>query len=118
MSCVGAVWDVGIAFSQLLSSGWYTAGWESLAIASPPEPREWAVAGDFLSHPDPEAFVDAVLGPVPPWGEVSMAALNVDPLVAFAVTRRSEFQALVAFDAFRVRGVVRALAAAYGGSVN
>ena len=43
-----------------------------------------------------------------------MAALSVDPVVAFAVTRSGEFQALVAFDAFRVRGVVRALDAACG----
>ena len=118
VSCVGALWDVGIAFSEVLPSGWYTVSWESLAIASPPEPAEWAVADGFLSHPDPEAFVDAVLRPAPLSGEVAMAALKVDPVVAFAVTRGSEFQALVAFDAFRVRGVVRALAAACGGSVN
>ena len=118
VSCVGAVWDVGIAFSELLPSGWYAVGWESLAIASPPEPREWAAAGGFLSHPDPEAFVDAVLRPVPLSGEVAMAALSVDPVVAFAVSRGPEFQALVAFDAFRVRGVVRALDAACGGSVD
>ena len=118
VSCVRAVWDVGIAFPEPLPSGWYAVGWESLAIASPPEPREWSAAGGFLSHPDPEAFVDAVLRPVPLSGEVAMAALNVDPVVAFAVTRGSEFQALVAFDAFRVRGVVRALDAACGGSVD
>ena len=114
VSCVGAVWDVGIAFPEPLPSGWYAVGWESLAIASPPEAREWAAAGGFLSHPDPEAFVEAVLGPVPLSGEVAMAVLSVDPVVAFAVTRGAEFQALVAFDAFRVRGVVRALDAACG----
>ena len=118
VSCVGAFWDVGIAFSEFLPSGWYTVGWESLAIASPPESGEWAAADGFLSHPDPDALVDAVLRPSPLSGEVAMAALNVDPVVAFAVTRGSEFQALVAFDAFRVRGVVRALDAACGGSVN
>ena len=115
VSCVGAVWDVGIAFSEPLSSGRYSVGWESLAIASPPEPGEWAAAGGFLSHPDPVAFVDAVLRPVPLSGGVAMAALNVDPVVAFAVTRGSEFQAVVAFDAFRVRGVVRALDTGCGG---
>ena len=118
VSCVGAVWDAGIAFPEPLPSGWYAVGWESLAIASPPEAREWAAAGGFLSHPDPEAFVEAVLRPVPLSGEVAMAALNVDPVVAFAVTRGAEFQALAAFDAFRVRGVVRALDAACGGSVD
>ena len=118
VSCVGAVWDVGIAFSEPLPSGWYAVGWESLAIASPPEPREWSAAGGFLLHPDPEAFVEAVLRPVPLSGDVAMAAFRVDPVVAFAVTRGSRFQALVAFDAFRVRGVVRALDAACGGVVD
>ena len=118
VSCVGAVWDVGIAFPESLPSGWYAVGWESLAIASPPGPGEWAAAGGFLSHPAPEAFVDAVLRPVPLAGGVAVAALNVDPVVAFAVTRRSEFRALVAFDAFRVRGVVRALDAACGGGAD
>ena len=112
VSCVGAVWDVGIAFPESLPSGWYAVGWESLAIASPPEAREWAAVGGFLSHPDPEAFVEAVLRPVPLSGEVAMAVLRVDPVVAFAVARRAEFQALVSFGALRVRGVVRALAAA------
>ena len=116
VSCVGAVWDVGIAFPKPLPPGRYAVGWESLAIASPPEPREWSAARGFLAHPDPAAFVDAVLRPVPLSGGVAIAALNVDPVVAFAVTRGSEFQALVAFDAFRVRGVVRALDAACGGS--
>ena len=47
-----------------------------------------------------------------------MAILTIDPVVAFVVTRGSEFQAVVAFDAFRVRGVVRALDAACGGGVD
>ena len=118
VSCVGAVWDVGIAFPEPLPSGWYAVGWESLAIASRPGSGEWPAVGGFLSHPDPGAFVDAVLRPVPLSGEVAIAALRVDPVVAFAVTRGSEFQALVAFDAFRVRGVVRALDAACGGSIH
>ena len=42
VSCVGAVWDVGIAFPEPLPSGWYAVSWESLAIASPPEAREWS----------------------------------------------------------------------------
>ena len=118
VSCVGAVWDVGIAFSESLPSGWYTVGWESLAIASPSQAGEWAAAAGFLSHPDPEAFVEAVLRPVPLSGGVAITAMNVDPVVAFAVTRGSEFQALVAFDAFRVRGVVRALDGACGSSAD
>lgn len=116
VSCVGAAWEVGIAFSEFLPSGWYAVGWESLAIASPSEPGEWPAAGGFLSHPDPVAFIDAVLRPVPLSGGVAMVALNVDPVVAFVVTRGSEFHALVAFDALRVRGVVRALDAACGGA--
>ena len=114
VSCVGAVWDVGIAFPEDLPPGWYTVGWESLAIASPPEPDEWAADGGFLPHPNPEAFVDAVLRPAPLLGEVAAAALSVDPVVAFDVTRGREFAAFAAFDAFRVRGVVRALGAACG----
>ena len=65
VSCVGAVWDVRIAFSESLPSGWYAVGWQSLAIVSPREAAEWAAAGGFLSHPDPGAFADAVLRPAP-----------------------------------------------------
>ena len=114
VSCVGTVWDVRIAFSQPLPSGWYAVGWESIAIASSPEPRGWAAAGGFLSHPEPEAFVDAALRPVPLSGEGAMAAVSGAPVVAFALTCGPEFQALLAFDAFRVPGVVRALNAACG----
>ena len=43
-----------------------------------------------------------------------MAVLNVDPVVAFSVTRGSDFEASLAFDALRVRAVVRAIAVGCG----
>ena len=43
-----------------------------------------------------------------------MAVLNVEPVVAFSVTRGSEFEASLAFDALRVRAVVRAIAVGCG----
>ena len=44
-----------------------------------------------------------------------MAVLDVDPVVAFSVTRGSDFEASLAFEALRVRAVVRAIAVGCGG---
>ena len=115
VSCVGSLWDVGIAFGKLLSQGRYRVGWESFVIASPPPVAGgWSASDGFLSSPEPGAFVEAALGPAPLWGELAMAVLNVDPVLAFNVTRGSELEASVAFDALRVRAVVRAIAVGCG----
>ncbi len=115
VSCVRSVWDVGIAFGKSLPPGRYSVGWESFVIASPPPVAEgWSASDGFLSSPEPGAFVEAALGPAPLWGEVALAALDVDPLVTFNVTRGSELEASVAFDALRVRAVVRAIAVGCG----
>ena len=115
VSCVGSVWDVGIAFGKFLPPGRYSVGWESFVIASSPSPaRGWSASDGFLSSLEPGAFVDAALRPVPLPGEVALAALDVDPVVAFSVTRGSEFEASLAFDALRVRALVRAIAVGCG----
>ena len=115
VSCVGSVWDVGIVLGQLLPRGRYSVGWESFVIASPPPPLGgWSASDGFLSSPEPGAFVEAALGPAPLWGEVALAILDVDPLLTFNVTRGSELEASVAFDALRVRAVVRAIAVGCG----
>lgn len=111
VSCVGSLWDVGIAFGKPLPLGRYSVGWESFVIPSPPPGAAgWSASDGFLSSPEPGAFVEAALGPVPLPGEVALGALGVDPLLAFSVTRGSEFEASLAFDALRVRAVVRAIA--------
>ena len=111
VSCVGSLWDVGIAFGKPLPPGRYNVGWESFVIPSPPSPAgSWSASDGFLSSPEPGAFVAAALGPAPLPGEVALAALDVDPVLAFSVTRGSEFEASLAFHALRVRAVVRALA--------
>ena len=100
---------------KFLPPGRYSVGWESFVIASPPSAaRGWSASDGFLSSPEPGAFVDAALRPAPLWGELAMAVLNVDPVVAFSVTRGSEFEASLAFDAPRVRAVVRAIAVGCG----
>ena len=110
VSCVGPLWDVGIAFGDVLPPGRYNVGWESFVIPSPPSPAgSWSASDGFLSSPEPGAFVEAALGPVPLPGEVALAALDVEPVLAFSVTRGSEFEASLAFDALRVRAVVRAV---------
>ena len=115
VSCVGSVWDVAIAFGKLLPPGRYSVGWESFVIPSPPPAAGgWTASDGFLSSPEPGAFVEAALGPAPLWGELAMAVLNVDPVVTFRVTRGSELEASVAFDALRVRAVVRAIALGCG----
>ena len=115
VSCVGSVWDVGIAFGDVLLPGRYSVGWESFVIPSPPPGAAgWSASDGFLSSPDPSAFVEAVLGPAPLPGEVALAALDVDPVLAFSVTRGSEFEPSLAFEALRVRAVVRAIAVGCG----
>ena len=115
VSCVGSLWDVGIAFGKPLPPGRYSVGWESFVIPSPVLPAGgWSASDGFLSSPEPVAFVEAALGPVPLPGEVALAALGVDPLLAFSVTRGLGFEASLAFDALRVRAVVRAIAVGCG----
>ncbi len=115
VSCVGSLWDVGIAFGKLLPVGRYSVAWESFVIGSPPPGAgSWAASGGFLSSPEPGAFVAAALGPAQLSREVALAALGVDPVVVFGVTRGSELEASVAFDALRVRAVVRAIAVGCG----
>ncbi|MCY4074160.1 MAG: hypothetical protein OXH04_01875 [Acidobacteria bacterium] len=115
VSCVGSVWDVGIVFGKPLPPGRYSVGWESFVIPSPSSPAgAWTASDAFLSSPDPGAFVEAALGPVPLPKEVALAALGVDPLLAFSVTRGLDFEASLAFDALRVRAVVRAIAVGCG----
>ena len=111
VSCVGSLWDVGIAFGKPLPPGRYSVGWESFVIPLPALPAGgWSASDGFLSSPEPGAFVEAALGPAPLPGEVALAALGVDPVLGFSVTRGSEFEASVAFDALRVRAVVRGIA--------
>ena len=115
VSCVGSLWDVGIAFGDVLPPGRYDVGWESFVIPSPPlAVGGWTASDGFLSSPEPGAFVEAALGPVPLPGEVALAALDVDPVLAFSVTRGSDFEASLAFDALRVRAVVRAIGVGCG----
>ena len=115
VSCVGSLWDVGIAFGDVLTSGRYSVGWESFVIPStPPGAGDWSASDGFLSSPEPGAFVEAALGPAPLPGEVPLAVLGVDPVLAFSVTRGSAFEASLAFDALRVRAVVRAIALGCG----
>lgn len=115
VSCVGSLWDVGIAFGRRLPPGRYSVGWESFVIASPSLPAGgWSVSDGFLSSPEPGSFVDAALRPVPFSGEVALAALDVGPLLAVSVTRGPEFEVSLAFDALRVRAVVRAIAVGCG----
>ncbi|MCY4026750.1 MAG: hypothetical protein OXH75_10625 [Acidobacteria bacterium] len=115
VSCVGSLWDVGIAFGKPLPPGRYNVGWESFVIPSPPPGAGgWSASDGFLSSPEPGAFVEAALGPVPLPGEVALAALDVDPPLVFNVTRAPEFEASFAFDALRVRAVVRAIAVGCG----
>ena len=115
VSCVRSLWDVGIAFGKFLPPGRYSVGWESFVIASSAPPAGgWSASDGFLSSSEPGAFVDAALRPAPLWGELAMAVLNVDPVVAFSVTRGSEFEASLAFDALRVRAVVRVIAVGCG----
>ncbi len=115
VSCVGSLWDVGIAFGNALPPGRYKVGWDSFVIPSPLSPvGSWSASDGFLSSLDPGAFVDAALGPVPLPGELALAALDVDPVLAFSVTRGSEFEAALAFDALRVRAGVRAIAVGCG----
>lgn len=111
VSCVRSLWDVGIAFGELLPPGRYCVGWESFVFASSVSPSGgWLVAHGFLWSPEPGAFVDAAFGPAPLPGELAMAVLNTDPIVTFGVARGSEFEALLAFDALHVRAVVHAIA--------
>ena len=114
VSCVGPLWDVGIVFPELLPSGWYVVRWESLAVASAPEPGEWSASRGFLSSREPERFVDVVLGRVPLSGGLLMAAFGAPPALVFSVRRLARFEAAVAFDALRVRAVVRAIALGCG----
>ncbi|MCY3845443.1 MAG: hypothetical protein OXH69_18115 [Acidobacteria bacterium] len=115
VSCVGSVWDVGIVFGKPLPPGRYSVRWESFVIVSPPPGAGgWSASDGFLSSPEPGVFVDAALGPVPLPGEVALAALDVDPRLVFKVTRGAEFEASLAFDALRVRAVVRAIAVGCG----
>ncbi|MCY4600260.1 MAG: hypothetical protein OXF27_10115 [Acidobacteria bacterium] len=114
VSCVGSLWDVGMAFGKFLPPSRYRVAWESFVIASPPPAGAWRVSDGFLSSPEPGAFVAAALGPVPLSGELALAALDVDPVLVFSVARGSDFEASVAFEALRVRAVVRAIALGCG----
>lgn len=115
VSCVGSLWDVGIAFGKPLPPGRYSVGWDSFVIPSPlPSAGGWSASDGFLSSPEPGTFVEAAFGPVPLPGEVALAALDVDPPLVFNVTRGPEFELSVAFDASRVRAVVRAIALGCG----
>lgn len=114
VSCVGPLWDVGILFPESLPSGRYVVRWESLAVASAPDPGDWSASRGFLSSREPERFVDVVLDRVPLSGGLFMAAVDAPPALVFSVSRLAEFEALVAFDALRVRAVVRAIALGCG----
>ena len=115
VSCMGSVWDVGISFGKLLAPGRYSVGWESFVFASSPSPSAgWLASDGFLSSPEPGAFVDAALGPAPLPGELVMAVFDIDPILVFSVARGWEFEASLAFDALRVRAVVRAIAVGCG----
>ncbi len=114
VSCVGPLWDVGILFPESLPSGWYVVRWESLAVTSAPDPEDWSASRGLLSSREPERFVDVILGPVPLSGGLLMAAFGAPRALVFGVSRRSRFEAMVAFDALRVRAVVRAIALGCG----
>ena len=114
VSCVGPLWDVGILFAESLPSGWYVVRWESLAVLSAPDPEDWSASRGFLSSREPERFVDVVLGRVPLSGGLLMAAFGAPPSLVFSVSRHARFEAIVAFDASRVRAVVRATALGCG----
>ena len=114
VSCVGLLWDVAILFPEFLPSGWYVVRWESLAVASAPDAGDWSASRGFLSSREPERFVDVVFGRVPLSGGFLMAAFGTPPALVFSVSRRARFEAIVAFDAIRVRAVVRALALGCG----
>ena len=45
VSCVGSVWDVGIAFGKSLPPGRYSVGWESFVIASSPAAARGRLVG-------------------------------------------------------------------------
>ena len=115
VSCVRSLWEVGIAFGNFLPPGRYNVGWESFVFASSPLPSGgWLASDGFLSSPEPGAFVDAALRPAPLSGELAMAVLDIDPILAFSVVRSSGFEASLAFDGLRVRAVVRAIAVGCG----
>ena len=114
VSCVGPLWDVGILFPESLPSGWYAVGWESLVVASAPDPGEWSASRGLLSSREPGRFVDLVLGRVPLSGRLLMAAFEAPSALVFSVSRPAEFEATVAFDGLRVRAVVRAIALGCG----
>ena len=114
VSCVGPLWDGGILFPESLPPGRYAVRWELLAVASAPDRRDWSASRGLLSSPEPERFVDAVLGRVPLFGGLLMAAFGAPPALVFSVSRRAEFEAMVAFDGLRVRPVVRAMALGCG----
>lgn len=114
VSCVGPLWDVGILFLESLPPGWYAVRWESLAVASATDPEGWSASRGFLSSREPERFVDVVFGRVPLSGGLLMAAFEAPPTLVFSVSRLAEFEANVAFDASRVRAVVRAIAVGCG----
>lgn len=114
VSCVGPLWDVGLLFPEFLPSGWYVVRWESLVVASAPEPGDWSTSRGFLSSREPERFVDVVLGRVPLSGGLLMAAFEAPPALVFSVNGLAQFEAMVAFDALRVRAVVRAVALGCG----
>lgn len=114
VSCVGPLWDVGILFPESLPPGWYAVRWESLAVASAPDPGDWSASRGLLSSREPDRFVDVVLGRAPLPGGFLMAAFGAPPALVFSVSRRAEFEASVAFDALRVRAVMRAVALGCG----
>lgn len=114
VSCVGPLWDVGILFPESLPPGWYVVQWESLAVASAAAPEDWSASRGFLSSREPDRFVDVVLGRVPLSGGLLMAAFGAPRSLVFSVSRHARFEAIVAFDASRVRAVVRATALGCG----
>ncbi len=114
VSCVGPLWDVGILFPEHLPSGWYVVRWESLAVASAPDPEDWSASRGFLSSREPERFAEVVLGRVPLSGGLLVAAFGAPRALVFSVSRRARFEASVAFDALRVRAVVGAVAVGCG----
>ena len=115
VACVGPLWDVGILFPEPLPPGRYAVRWESLAVVSAPGSGNWSASRGLVSSREPERFVDAVLGPVPLPGRLLVAAFGAPPALVFSVSRPARFEAQVAFDASRVRSVVRAVAAGCGG---
>lgn len=115
VSCVHSLWDVGFAFGSSIPPGRYSVGWESFVFApSPLRSGGWLASDGFLSSWEPSAFVDAALRPAPLPGELAMAVLDIDPILAFSVARGSEFGVSLAVDAVRVGAVVRAIAVGCG----